>query len=111
MILPWFAAYTADEASQLSASAGLLRGEFQTREELVNTDPRCSVENLLFGEIDQPGVGRVRAPRAPLQFGETPTAALVPAPSLVGDTGKVLADVFGKSRADIARLQAGALVE
>ena len=36
------------------ADAGVLQGEFQTFEELVNNDPWCSLENPLFGEIDQP---------------------------------------------------------
>lgn len=95
VVRPWFAAHTADEASQLLASAGVLQGQFQTFEELVNNDPRCSLENPLFGEIDQPGVGRVMAPRVPLQFGGTPTAEAVAAPTLGGDTEIVLRDGFG----------------
>lgn len=55
----------------------MLQGEFQTFEELVNNDPWCSLENPLFSEIEQPGVGTVIAPRVPLQFGGSPAG---PAP-------------------------------
>lgn len=64
------------------------RGTF---EELVNNDPWCSLENPLFGEIEQPGVGTVLAPRVPLQFGGSPVSDAVPAPQLGGDTESVLA--------------------
>jgi 2-methylfumaryl-CoA isomerase len=50
------------------ASAGVLQGEFQVFEELVNKDTRCSLENPLLGAMDQPGVGRGMAPWVPLQF-------------------------------------------
>lgn len=57
----------------------------------MNNDPWCSLENPLFGEIEQPGVGTVLAPRVPLQFGGSPVSDAVPAPQLGGDTESVLA--------------------
>lgn len=90
VVRPWFAAHGSEDATRLLAEAGVLVGGFQTFEELVNSDPRCSMENPLLSEIDQPGVGRVLAPRVPLQFGGTPAADAVPAPQLGGDTEAVL---------------------
>ena len=60
----------------------------------MNNDPWCSLENPLFSEIDQPGVGTVIAPRVPLTFSGSPAGAAVPAPQLGGDTESVLAEAL-----------------
>jgi 2-methylfumaryl-CoA isomerase len=93
VVRPWFSARSAAEAEAALKSAGVLVGGFQTFEELVNDDARCSAENPLLTEIDQPGVGRILAPRVPLQFGATPVADAQPAPQLGGDTEAVLAEM------------------
>lgn len=95
VLQPWFAAHTVAEAATALADAGVLQGAFQAFEELVNNDPWCSLENPMFGEIDQPGVGRVMAPRVPLSFAGSPVADAVPAPQLGADTQNVLKDVLG----------------
>src|SRR5699024_3696174 len=82
VVRPWFAEHTLAEAEAALKDAGVLVGGFQTFEELVNSDPRCSTENPMLTEIDQPGIGRVLAPRVPLAFGGTPVADAVPAPQL-----------------------------
>ena len=79
-----YSSHTAAEAAAALSGAGVLQGEFQTFEELVDDHPWCSLENPLFGEIDQPGVGRVMAPRVPLTFSGSPAANAVPAPQLGG---------------------------
>lgn len=93
VVRPWFTTHTSAEAETALKAAGVLVGGFQTFEELVTNDPRCSAENPLLTEIDQPGVGRVLAPRVPLQFGATPVADAKPAPQLGGDTEAVLAEM------------------
>ncbi|WP_420096516.1 CoA transferase, partial [Brevibacterium sediminis] len=95
VVRPWFAEHTLAEAEQALKASGVLVGGFQTFEELVNSDPRCSLENPLLTEIDQPGVGRVLAPRVPLQFGGSTVADAVAAPQLGGDTESVLSDALG----------------
>ncbi|MGO0605411.1 CoA transferase [Brevibacterium linens] len=90
VVRPWFAKHTAEEAEAALADAGVLVGGFQTFEELVKSDPRCSTENPMLTEIDQPGVGRVLAPRVPLQFGGTPAADAVSAPRLGEHTAKMI---------------------
>lgn len=96
VVRPWFAAHKLAEAEAALKDAGVLVGGFQTFEELVNDDPRCSLENPLLTEIEQSGIGRVLAPRVPLQFGGSPVADAVPAPSLGGDTAEVLAGTLGR---------------
>ncbi|AZL04419.1 CoA transferase [Brevibacterium aurantiacum] len=93
VVRPWFAAHTAAEAAEVLSGAGVLQGEFQTFEELVNNDPWCSLENPLFTEINQPGVGTVIAPRVPLTFSGSPVADALPAPALGADTNAVVGKV------------------
>lgn len=111
VLRPWFASHTVAEAATALADAGVLQGEFQTFEELVNNAPWCSLENPLFGEIDQPGVGRVMAPRAPLSFGGSPVADAVPAPQLGGDTAGVLESILGKGVDDVSGLRANGVLK
>lgn len=49
----------------------------------------------MLTEIDQPGIGRVLAPRVPLKFGGSPAADAVPAPVLGGDAAEVLESEIG----------------
>ena len=111
VVRPWFAQHSSEEATRLLADAGVLVGGFQTFEELVTSDPRCSTENPLLTEIDQQGVGRVLAPRVPLRFGGTPVADAAPAPALGGSTEDVLADVLGLASNELAGLRSSATID
>ncbi|WP_051505173.1 CoA transferase [Brevibacterium sp. VCM10] len=105
VLRPWFAAHTAAESTAALAEAGVLQGEFQTFEELVRDDPQCSSANPLFSEIEQPGIGRVLAPRVPLTFHGSPAAPASPAPSLGENTDAVLAEVLGRTADDLTTLR------
>lgn len=106
VLRPWFAAHTAQEASSALADAGVLQGVFQSFEDLVNHDPRASLKNPLMAEIDQPGVGRVRAPRNPVSFQASPLDPPKPAPVLGENTEAVLSSVLDKTEDEINRLRA-----
>ncbi len=93
VLRPWFASRTADEAAVTLQEADVLQGKFQNFAELVAKDPRCSVANPLFTEIDQPGLGAIIAPRSPLTFGGTPAPSASPAPELGVDTDDVIGSV------------------
>ena len=105
VVRPWFAVHTAAEAEAALKAAGVLVGGFQTFEELVTTDPRCSTENPLLTEIDQPGVGPVLAPRVPLQFAGTPAADAMTAPQLSENTTDVLTSRLGMDDGTLAALR------
>ena len=111
VVRPWFAAHTLAEAEAALKDAGVLVGGFQAFEELVNDDPRCTVQNPLLTEIDQAGVGRVLAPRVPLRFGQTPVADAVPASPLGGDTEAVLADVLGLNADEVTGLRGSSTID
>jgi 2-methylfumaryl-CoA isomerase len=100
----WCAARSLAEIKAAFAGTGVLWGPFQSVEELVCEDPRCSPVNPLFTEVDQPGIGRYPMPGLPLDFGAAPRQPTLPAPRLGEHTDAVLSQVLGLSDAEITRL-------
>ena len=58
---PWFQNLTLKEISERLDRCGVCWGPYRTFRQMLDEDPRCSTENPMFSEIDQPGVGRRRA--------------------------------------------------
>jgi 2-methylfumaryl-CoA isomerase len=110
LVGPWCQARTLAEIEQIFTGSGVLWGPFQDFATLVNTDPRCSTENPLFAEIDQPGIGRYRAPGLPLDFSAAPRQPTPPAPLLGEHTDQVLSEVLGLGAAEIGRLHDAGVV-
>ena len=110
LVAPWCAARTLAEIETAFAGSGVLWGPFQDFATLVGSDPRCSIANPLFAEIDQPGIGRYLAPGLPLDFSAAPRQPTRPAPLLGEHTDQVLAEVLGLSAAEIGRLQSTGII-
>jgi 2-methylfumaryl-CoA isomerase len=110
VLAPWFAARTLDAVRAAFAGRGVLWGPYQDFGQLVAEDPRCSPANPLLGAIDQPGIGRLLAPRLPLAFAATPAPPAAPAPRLGADTDAVLGEVLGIGAARLADLRARGLI-
>ncbi|MCX2982069.1 2-methylfumaryl-CoA isomerase [Halieaceae bacterium IMCC14734] len=104
LIEPWFAQHSFAEAVTAMDAAGVCWGEYQSVAELVANDPDCSVENPLFDEVEQPGIGSYLMPGNPLGFGDLPREPVVPAPLLGQHTDEILADTLGLSSGEIATL-------
>ena len=104
IIGPWCAGKTLAEIDQIFARSGVLWGPFQDFTTLVNQDPRCSVANPLFAEVEQAGIGRYLMPGLPLDFSASPRRPTHPAPRLGEHTDAVLSEVLGLSAAAIGRL-------
>jgi 2-methylfumaryl-CoA isomerase len=100
----WCAARSLDQIRTVFAGSGVLWGPFQDFFELVRNDPRCSVANPLFAEIEQPRIGRYLMPGLPLDFSAEPRLPPAPAPLLGEHTDIVLAEVLGLSGGEIGRL-------
>src|SRR6185437_16605851 len=58
LLARWCAARSLAEIREAFAGTGVLWGPFQDFVGLVRDDPRCSPENPLFAEMEQPGIGR-----------------------------------------------------
>src|SRR5438067_1516307 len=104
LVARWCAGKTLAEITAAFSGSGVLWGPFQTFEELVRDDPRCSPKNPLFAVVEQPGVGRYPMPGLPLDFSASPREPTQPAPRLGEHTDQVLAEVLGLSGREIARL-------
>lgn len=111
VLRPWFRERTLAEATAQLHGAGVLNGGYQTTTELVAEDRRCSLDNPLFSEIEQDGVGRVLAPGLPVRFARSPAAPARPAPQLGGDTETVLAAELGLSAEEVAELSARGVID
>jgi 2-methylfumaryl-CoA isomerase len=105
VLKPWFAKKTLSEAGHALDVAQVLWGPYQDFGQLVRYDPRCSTANPMFGELDQPGIGRVLSPRSPLAFSPGTTPAPLAAPALGADTASVLQSLLGLSPDELVRLE------
>lgn len=93
VLRPWFASRPASEILAALASGRVLHGLYQTFEQLVREDPRCSIDNPMFSTVVQPGLGDILAPRIPLAYSVSSVPSAMPAPVLGADTASVLAEI------------------
>lgn len=107
---PWFASRSLAEVRAALDGSGVLWGPYQDFGQLVREDPRCSTANPVFGEIEQPDVGRILANGSPLAFASDPRLSPAPAPRLGEHTEEVLCDVLGLSSSSYAKLQDAGIV-
>ena len=99
----WFTETTYAEVAARLTEHRVLWGPYQTMRDMLEADPRGSVANPLFAEIEQPGIGQLLTPGSPLDLGadrEPPH----PAPLLGQHTGEILSDVLGLTGAEIGAL-------
>ena len=95
----WVSARTLDEIKAAFDGTGVCWGPYQTFRQMLREDPRCSTDNPLFREVEQPGIGRYLVPGSPLDFGGLAARSRPSAPPVLGEhTDQVLADVLGLER-------------
>ena len=104
MLRPWVEARTLAEVVDAFDDTGVCWGLYQDFVEMVENDPRCSTQNAMFEEIEQPGIGRYLVPGSPLDFGASPRVAIKPAPALGESTDEVLATILGLDGGQISDL-------
>jgi 2-methylfumaryl-CoA isomerase len=110
LLRPWFATRDLAEVRDLLAGADVSWGPYQTFGQLVDEDPRCSVANPLFEEVEHAGVGSYLMPGSPLYFDAVERLPVAPAPRLGEHTEPILADLLGLSATEIGRLFDDAVV-
>jgi 2-methylfumaryl-CoA isomerase len=101
LVASWVAARPLAEVRKVFDAAGVLWGPYQSYGQMVAEDPRCSTDNPMFRNIDQPGIGPVTTPGTPLAFsGAQRTGFVAPQPG--GDTREVLTSILqlGASEVD-----------
>jgi 2-methylfumaryl-CoA isomerase len=110
LLRPWFASRNLADIRSAFAGTNVSWGPYQTFRQLVNEDPRCSVANPMFSEIEHPGIGTYLMPASPLDFSAVPRIPARRAPILGEHTDQVLAEVLGLSTREIARLHEEGIV-
>jgi 2-methylfumaryl-CoA isomerase len=104
VLKPWIISRTLPEVARAFDAHDVCWGPYQTFTELVETDPRCSLENPMFDLVDQPGIGTYLMPGSPLAFGACDRLPPRAAPRLGEHTDEVLNEILGLSDAAIGRL-------
>ncbi len=109
-IRPWIASRTITEVAARFDELGVCWDRYQTFKQLVDEDPRCSVESGLFAEVSQPQIGTYLAPGSPLAVDGMLATEPAPAPRLGQHTDEILADDLGLTSAEIGSLRASGTV-
>jgi 2-methylfumaryl-CoA isomerase len=109
-IAPWVASRTLAEIAEVFDANDVCWGPYQTFRQLLEEDWRASPSNPMFADIDQPGLGPVRAAGSPLAFGAVERVPPMPAPQLGQHTVEILAQELGLSEVEIGRLHDEAIV-
>lgn len=104
LIEDWCSDRSLKEAAETFERHGVCWGPYRTFRQLLEEDPRCSTENPLFAQINQPQLGEVLAARSPLRFEGLQLPDPKPAPLLGQHTEEILAESLGLSALEIGRL-------
>jgi 2-methylfumaryl-CoA isomerase len=104
LIAQWITPRTLDEIAARFDALGVCWGPYQTFRQLLDDDWRVSTRNPMFADIDQPGIGTVRAAGTPLTFASSERNRPAPAPLLGQHTDEILEGVLGLSTVEVGRL-------
>lgn len=104
LLEPWFGDRTMEQARQVLDAHRVCWGPYQSFEQLVETDRRCSVENTMFADVDHPGIGLTLTPTSPIDFGGCDPVPPQTSPRLGQHTDQVLCELLGLGSGEIARL-------
>ena len=104
ILKPWTISRTFDEIREIFDEHGVCWGPYQTFMELVDSDRRCSTENPMFAEVEQPGIGTYLMAGSPLHFSGNGRLRPVRAPELGEHTDEILAELLSLTDAEIGRL-------
>jgi 2-methylfumaryl-CoA isomerase len=110
VLQPWFVERTLDEIGRAFEGTGVCWGPYQTFIQMVENDPRCSTENPMFAELEQPGIGKYLVPGSPLQFSALERMSPKRAPLLGENTDEVLVELLGMSDGQIGKLHDDGIV-
>ena len=103
VVQDWTGGRTIDEVGDRFDELGVCWGRYQHFLELVESDQRCSLDNELFRDVDQPSIGRYLSAGSPIAFDGMLRVEPAPAPALGADTEPLLAEL-GLTNAEIGNL-------
>ena len=101
---PWIAARGYDEVRAAFDAHRVTWGPYRSVRQALEEDPDLSTAHPMFETLDQPGIGRMLAPRSPLDFSRVPRLPVRPAPTLGEHTDEILLDVLGLGAGEVGAL-------
>jgi 2-methylfumaryl-CoA isomerase len=110
LIEAWTSTRDYADIKRLLDQHDVLWGPYQSFAQLLEEDPRCSLANPMFAEIDQPGFGRHLAPGCAIEFGGGERVPVRPAPRLGAHTEAVLGGLLHLGKAEQDRLRAAGVI-
>jgi 2-methylfumaryl-CoA isomerase len=93
LIEPWIAQRELALVRATFDEHGVLWGPYQTFKQLLAEDPRASVANPMFAEVEHPGGSRYLTTGSPLRFGATAAVPPRAAPELGQHTSEVFREL------------------
>jgi 2-methylfumaryl-CoA isomerase len=107
---PWIAARRYDEVRAAFDAHRVTWGPYRSVRQALEEDPDLSAAHPMFETLDQPGIGRMLAPRSPLDFSRVPRLPVRPAPRLGEHTDEILLDLLGLSAGEVGALHDAGIV-
>ena len=107
---PWIAARRYDEVRAVFDAHRVTWGPYRSVRQALEEDPDLSTAHPMFETLDQPGIGRMLAPRSPLDFSRVPRLPVRPAPTLGEHTDEILLDVLGLGAGEVGALHDAGIV-
>ncbi|NBU25350.1 MAG: 2-methylfumaryl-CoA isomerase [Gammaproteobacteria bacterium] len=107
---PWIAARRYDEVRAAFEAHRVTWGPYRSVRQALEEDPDLSAAHPMFETLDQPGIGRMLAPRSPLDFSRVPRLPVRPAPRLGEHTDEILLDLLGLSAGEVGALHDAGVV-
>ena len=89
----WIARRELREVATAFDAHGVLWGPYRTVKQLVAEDPRASIANPMFAEVEHPGLGRFLTAGSPIRFGAARAMPPGAAPELGEHTDEVLREL------------------
>lgn len=109
LLAPWFASRDLWEIRECFSKHHVTWAPYQTISEMVEHDPRASLANGMFAEVEHPGVGRYRMPASPLRISGN-QRTVHRSPVLGEHTDEILAGILGMSETEIDTLRDAQIV-
>jgi 2-methylfumaryl-CoA isomerase len=101
---PWFVAHRLNEIREEFDRQRVCWGLYRSTQDLVDHDPRVSLANPVWQQIETPGVGSHLAAGSAVRVQGEKRRDVIPAPLLGQHTDEVLLDVLGLSSANVGQL-------
>lgn len=110
ILKPWFRKRSFEEVCAELSSAEVLWGPYQDFKQLVESDPRCSIDNPLFEMLFEPSIGTFLVPKSPIKYSRTPTSKALNAPLLGTHSREIVEELLDLDRMESNRLLSSGVI-